>query len=324
MDTTVAMASWSCLHGATATQVDTVSGTVMRFVSPHGQFYLKRKPSLPLVAREVRVLTILAGAHLPVTLPLLTHARQPYVADGSGVFCLYAALPGTHYHDGAVYQDLTKATALGVALGQLHLALAQCEHLAGFATFGDPRRGLMAALRAERPGVCDVEHLDTLVTTLHSPAALPQTVIHRDPHPGNLLFEGGQLSGVLDFDCMMRGPRLFDPCYCATGMLVARFADEAYRATWFDVVRALFAGYRRVVPLTAAEQSGMFTMLALIQLIFIASALRTHRPDTARLNQRALLWLNDNRQPLEEAIAVTPDTSRYPVSCQNTPTAPEG
>ena len=138
MDTTLAMASWSCLKGATATQVDTVSGTVTRFVSPHGQFYLKRKPSIPLVAREVRVLTILAGAPLPVTLPLLTHARQPYVADGSGVFCLYAALPGTHYHDVAVYQDLTKATALGVAIGQLHLALARCEHLAGFATFGGP------------------------------------------------------------------------------------------------------------------------------------------------------------------------------------------
>jgi hypothetical protein len=85
MNTTVAMASWSCLKGATATQVDTVSGTVTRFVSPHGQFYLKRKPSIPLVAREVRVLTLLAGAHLPVTLPLLTHAQQPYVAHSIGL-----------------------------------------------------------------------------------------------------------------------------------------------------------------------------------------------------------------------------------------------
>src|SRR5262249_36067579 len=176
MDTTVAMASWGCLKGATVTHVDAISGTVTRFVSPHGHFYLKRKPSISLVAREVRVLTILAGAHLPVTLPLLTHDQQPYVADGSGVFCLYAALPGTHYHDGAVYQDLTKATALGVAIGQLHRALAQCEHLEGFATCGDPSRGMMAALRAERPGVCDVEPLDTMVTTLHSPTALPQAL----------------------------------------------------------------------------------------------------------------------------------------------------
>ena len=81
MDTTLAMASWGCLKGATVTQVDSGSGPVTRFVSSHGQFYLKRKPSIPLVAREVRVLNILAGTYLPVTLPLLTHDQLPYVAD---------------------------------------------------------------------------------------------------------------------------------------------------------------------------------------------------------------------------------------------------
>ena len=80
---------------------------------------------MALVAREVCVLNILAGAHLPVTLPLLTYDQRPYVADGSGVFCLYAALPGTHYQDIAVPQGLTQATALGAAMGQLHLGLAQ-------------------------------------------------------------------------------------------------------------------------------------------------------------------------------------------------------
>jgi len=305
MNTTVAIASWDCLKGTTATQVDAVSDTVTRFVSPQGQFYLKRKVSIPLVTREVRVLHILAKAHLPVTLPLLTYDQRPYVTDGSGVFCLYAALPGTPYHDCAAPRGLTHATALGAAIGQLHLALAQCETIEGFATFGDPRRSMIAALRAERPGACDVEHLDTIVATLSSPEGLPQTLIHRDPHPGNLLFEDGQLSGVLDFDLMMRGPRLFDPCYCTTGMLIARFADEAYRASWFDVLRALFAGYRRMVPLTAAEQSGMFTMLAMIQLIFISSALRTYRPNIALLNQSALFWLHSNRQLIEEAIAVS-------------------
>ena len=87
-------------------------------------------------------------------------------------------------------------------------------------------------------------------------------------------------------------------------MLIARFTDEADRTDWFDVLRAIFAGYCRMVPLTVAEQSGMFTMLTVIQLIFISSSLRTHRPDAARMNQRALLWLNGNRQPVEEAITV--------------------
>src|SRR6266436_8935219 len=95
MDTTLAIASWGCLKGATATQGDSFSGTVTQFVSPHRQFYLKRKQSIALVAREVRVLNILRGEHPPVTLPLLTHEQLPYVADGNGVWCLYAALPGS-------------------------------------------------------------------------------------------------------------------------------------------------------------------------------------------------------------------------------------
>src|SRR5262245_45972455 len=112
MDTTFAMAHWGCLQGAMATQVDSGSGPVTRFVSPHGRFYLKRKSSMALVAREVRVLHILGGAHLPVTLPLLTHDQLPYVADGPSVYCLYAALPGRPYDDFAARQGLHNATIL--------------------------------------------------------------------------------------------------------------------------------------------------------------------------------------------------------------------
>src|SRR5215470_7671860 len=109
MDATLAMANWGCLKGATATPVDSFSGSVTRFVSPHGQFYLKRKPSMARVAREVRVLNILRRQHLPVTLPLLTHAQLPYVADEHGVYCLYAALPGSPYDNFAGRQGLRNA-----------------------------------------------------------------------------------------------------------------------------------------------------------------------------------------------------------------------
>jgi hypothetical protein len=77
MDMSFAIASWACLTGATATPVDASSGTVTCFRSPHGQFYLKRKASIALVWREVQVLTTLAAACLPVTLPLRTHVQLP-------------------------------------------------------------------------------------------------------------------------------------------------------------------------------------------------------------------------------------------------------
>jgi Ser/Thr protein kinase RdoA (MazF antagonist) len=68
--------------------------------------------------------------------------------------------------------------------------------------------------------------------------------------------------------------------------------------------QALIAGYQRMVPLTAAEQAGMFTMLAVIELLFIVYLLRTNRPDAARMNQSALCWLHHNRRHIEKAIMV--------------------
>jgi len=44
-------------------------------------------------------------------------------------------------------------------------------------------------------------------------------LIHRDPNPSNILFDGGEVSGFIDFDLSERNVRLWDPCYYATGIL---------------------------------------------------------------------------------------------------------
>jgi len=48
---------------------------------------------------------------------------------------------------------------------------------------------------------------------------LPKQLIHRDPNPSNILFDGGEVTGFIDFDLSHRNIRLLDPCYCATGIL---------------------------------------------------------------------------------------------------------
>ena len=64
---------------------------------------------------------------------------------------------------------------------------------------------------------------------------LPKQLIHRDPNPGNILFEGGEVSGFIDFDLSEVNVRLWDACYCATGILIES-SDEAYEK-WLDVSR---------------------------------------------------------------------------------------
>jgi len=48
---------------------------------------------------------------------------------------------------------------------------------------------------------------------------LPKQLIHRDPNPSNILFNGDEISGFMEFDLSEHNIRLFDPCYCATGIL---------------------------------------------------------------------------------------------------------
>jgi homoserine kinase type II len=57
-----------------------------------------------------------------------------------------------------------------------------------------------------------LERIDRTLTTLNEPASLemPRLVIHCDYHPGNLKFQGSQVSGVFDFDWSKLDYRCFD------------------------------------------------------------------------------------------------------------------
>ncbi|MDR2515215.1 MAG: phosphotransferase [Christensenellaceae bacterium] len=100
--------------------------------------------------------------------------------------------------------------------------------------------------------------------------ALPKQLIHRDPNPGNLLFEKGKLSGFIDFELSVRGIRLWDPCYCATGILSeAESLPEAERG-WIELLRGILHGYDEINPLTAAEKRSVFPVLCSIQAICIS------------------------------------------------------
>jgi Ser/Thr protein kinase RdoA (MazF antagonist) len=302
MDSRSASVSWACLRGATAARVNSFSGAVTHFVGPQGEFYLKRKLGLPQIAVEIEVLGILAGQGAPVARPVGAQDGLAYVIDHGDVYCLYAALPGAPCDSAVLRDDVATVTAIGSALGRLHVALRRCYAVAGLETFTDPVQRIVTALRHEQGGPCDVDRLVAIAATLDSTDALPRGLIHRDFHAGNVLFDRGRVAGILDFDSVMRGPRLFDPCYLATSILMSGFSGDANEARWFGVLRAALCGYRSVVPLTAIEDANVFTMLAVIQMIFIVFCLRTHRPEMALQNERALFWLARHRAELERHL----------------------
>jgi len=126
-------------------------------------------------------------------------------------------------------------------------------------------------------------------------AELPMQWIHRDIHPGNMLFAGDELTGILDFEMVRRGPRLFDPCYCATSILIGGWQDPGNRMAWPGLLKELIAGYEETIPLTEPERKAIFSVLSGIEFIFMAFCLEHEQYGPARCNQDVLSWLHDSR-----------------------------
>jgi Ser/Thr protein kinase RdoA (MazF antagonist) len=128
---------------------------------------------------------------------------------------------------------------------------------------------------------------------------LPKQMIHRDAHPWNMLFDGGRLTGFLDFEMVVRGLPLFDVCYCASAILVDGFEDAEKAKKWPALLRSLVAGYETFRPLSSAERLAVYGVLVTTQFIFIAYWLDKHSDeDNARSSERMLYWLVENRKDL--------------------------
>ncbi len=124
---------------------------------------------------------------------------------------------------------------------------------------------------------------------------LPRQLIHRDAHPGNMLFEQGRLTGFIDFDQVMVGPRLFDLCYCGTSLLVGGFLVAEKQNAWPSLFRGLVRGYQTVSPLSSVEWEAALGMLIAIELLFVAFCAEGGEREAASQNEKVAHWLAKNR-----------------------------
>ncbi len=93
---------------------------------------------------------------------------------------------------------------------------------------------------------------------------LPKQLIHRDPNPSNILFDGDKVSGFVDFDLSEINIRLWDPCYCATGFL-SESTEEMYKI-WPDLLKSILYGYNNVNPLSENEKKAIYYVICSIQI----------------------------------------------------------
>jgi len=294
---TAVLANWDLSAEASST----TSPRVTRLQAPAGCFYMKETAS-ESVERDLDLLEYLATAALPVPRHVATAAGRRYAVHEGKAFWLSRELPGHHFAQFHGPAGLEQVGRLAMRLCELHRVLAGAPNSQRFPVFRDSAEHLLTTLPA-RASPFDVGRLQRLRGKVESVAALPAQLIHRDFHRGNVLFTGEAVSGYLDFDLVHQGPRLFDVCYCASGVLSESFRETGYAGYWLTVLETIFRAYGRVTGLSTQERSLAWSMLITIELIFMNSCLDGQALDAALMNQGMLFWFADHRAEIEAAIS---------------------
>lgn len=217
------------------------------------RFVGARSAIWPPLEQEVAALEALADCELPF--------RTPHVLgfDLDGSACGHPAILLTRV-PGALNLSpenaVGRAAMLGRALAELHRAKPRVPEILRPFTIKETQASLDGT-------VIDWASVREVVGRLPSEGT---ALIHGDFHIGNALFEGGVLSSVVDFTCVLRGPFEFDVGYCRCDLSLLfglAEADEflhAYEATRGMRVEALpawdLAGASRAHPDASAWLPG--------------------------------------------------------------------
>jgi Ser/Thr protein kinase RdoA (MazF antagonist) len=140
----------------------------------------------------------------------------------------------------------------------------------------------------------------------------PQQVVHGDWHPGNMLFSGGRLVAVVDFDSVRLAAAVTD---LANGMLqFSIVGDRPNPADWPDYLDQakliqFLNGYQQLIEL---EKEKLNSLVDLMIETIVAEAIlpvaatgffgNLSGSDFLRMICRKAEWLDNNRNSLAEAI----------------------
>jgi aminoglycoside phosphotransferase (APT) family kinase protein len=203
----------------------TVGGSrviLRRYVVPH---VIDEEPDL--IDREVRSLRVLERSAAKTPVPIVSDAAAVH-ADVPAL--VMSCLPGRV--DWAPSDLEPWLRRLAEALHPIHATpWGADDGLRAFRPY-EPERW------EPPPWLRDPSIWDRAVAVFHAPPADDATAfIHRDYHPGNVLFRRGQVSGVVDWQAASIGPPSVDISHCRVN-LIRRFGPDVadrFTTAWEDV-----------------------------------------------------------------------------------------
>jgi Ser/Thr protein kinase RdoA (MazF antagonist)/AraC-like DNA-binding protein len=302
--------SWSEARGLPIGSVSVADGTRMSDdVWSVGDKYYLKTGGRDALQKGVTIAKALSEKGLCAALPIPTSDGSE-LTDTRPPFVLTAKIPGAPLGKAERFGENREeyARKYGKALARLHGALREIEgdvlpdevdlyaQVAQWALSTVQKQNEQWSL-----GLPDSFFDDYIASFGRQCACLPKQLIHRDPNPSNILFENGEVTGFIDFDLSERNTRLWDVCYCATGILSEwRGAEDVYEK-WPDILRGILHGYDSAAPLTEEEKRAVYNVLCSIVMLCAAYfGASDEWRELAHTNREMLLYIARSRARIED------------------------
>ncbi|SNT53332.1 Phosphotransferase enzyme family protein [Asanoa hainanensis] len=185
---------------------DTSYPLVLRsFLKP---FYVRHAPGL--LAREAAILRLLAGTSIP--------APRPLAVDPAGETAAYPSLLMSLLK-GRVDLTVDRSAALARQLVEIHKIAHKPRT---YQAWTDPDR-----VRVPDRDTALWRHAVDLIR--REPPPWEGRFLHRDFHPGNVLFDKNTITGVVDWVETSWGPADLDVAHCATAIALLHGPEQGMK-----------------------------------------------------------------------------------------------
>lgn len=280
-----------------------VSGSVWTV----GNDYILKTGDREKLMKNLKVAKALSKQGFVSSLPVLTKTGAEHL-DGKEIFILTHGLKGSPLPKsdrfGSSRIDFSKK--YGKSIARLHKALREVQNevlpdeanlyksITEWALPNVRRQNAQWSMGRNEEFFTD--YIDTFGKLFDK---LPKQLIHRDPNPSNILFANGEVCGFIDFDLSEVNVRLWDACYCATGIL-CESNDEAY-SKWLDVLGGILHGYDSEGKLTAEEKQAVFYVLCSIQMICVAYfESQEEFKQLAKTNRKMFMYIVNHKEQIQQ------------------------
>lgn len=265
-------------------------------------FIIKVTKNLLQLKQHIALSKALAKGGLQTTTPITTKDKNDFIIYGDQYFSLTNFVNGECLKTKEMYEGdyESKARYLGEIIGKLHLVLEKYDlevDCTESNIFENTKNWPIPEVK-KHMNLPNSFYDDYLENFEHLYKSLPKHVIHRDPHPGNIIMKDGKLEGFIDFDLSERNVRIFDPCYAATAILSQSFAedDSEKLKKWVAIFKNIIIGYDEVCNLSKEERLAIPYVIYSIQLICVEYFCSNDEfPNFAKINKEMLSWLVENK-----------------------------